>query len=104
MSNPFHGEVSLEVNGEARVMRLSLGALAALEARLESGSLVAMVSRFEDGSFRTADLVALISAGLGMPEDAVLSAEFGGGPMAAARAAAQLLKVTFALPDVAADA
>ncbi|MEO0914883.1 MAG: gene transfer agent family protein, partial [Pseudomonadota bacterium] len=74
--NPYRGEVELSVNGEARVMRLSLGALAKLEARLESGSLVAMVSRFEEGAFRTADLVALISAGLDMAEEDVLKAEF----------------------------
>ncbi len=87
------------VNGETRCMRLTLGALASLEAKLESGSLVALVARFEDGSFRTADLVALIAAGLGMSEAEVLEAEFGGGPMAAARAAAELLKVTFAVPE-----
>ncbi|QHQ37291.1 gene transfer agent family protein [Algicella marina] len=99
MVNAYRGEVAIDVNGETQVMRLTLGALASLEARLESGSLVALVSRFEEGSFRAADLAVLISAGLGMEEDEVLRAEFGGGPMAAARAAAQLLKVTFALPE-----
>ncbi|MEO0387559.1 MAG: GTA-gp10 family protein, partial [Pseudomonadota bacterium] len=65
MENPYRGEVALTVNGERRIMRLSLGRLAALEARLEAGSLLELGARFEDGRFSTADLVALIAAGLG---------------------------------------
>lgn len=34
MVNPWRGEVTLVVDGEARVMRLTLAALAELEARL----------------------------------------------------------------------
>lgn len=102
MANPYRGEVALTVNGEERVMRLTLGRLAALEATLEAGSLVDLIARFEDGSFRTGDLVALISAGLGISADEVLEADIAGGPLVAARAAAALLKLTFAPPDEAA--
>lgn len=98
MANPYRGEVALTFNGERKVMRLSLGALAVLEDELESGSLVALVERFEDGSFSTRDLVALIAAGMGVSKLDVLDGEIEGGPLAAARAAAQLLKVTFAMP------
>ena len=64
MANPWRGEVELVVDGEPRVMRLTLAALAGLEARLESGSLVELIARFEAGGFRVRDLIALLAAGL----------------------------------------
>ena len=103
MGNPYHGEVALVLNGERVVMRLTLGALAELEAPLGEDTLVALVERFEGGSFSSRDVMALIVAGLrgggwrGRAED-LLSAEIEGGPMAAARAAAELLARAFAVP------
>jgi hypothetical protein len=79
--------------------------LAELEAGLESGSLVDLVARFEGGAFSTRDVLALIVAGLrgggwrGSAAD-LLSADIEGGPLAAARAAAELLARAFALPEV----
>lgn len=103
MGNPYHGEVALVLDGERVVMRLTLGALAELEATLGEDTLVALVERFEGGSFSSRDVMALIVAGLrgggwrGRSED-LLSAEIEGGPMAAARAAAELLARAFAVP------
>lgn len=84
-------------------MRLTLSALAELEAGLGAQSLVEVVGRFETGAFRVADLIAILRAGLGgggwrISEEALSVAEIEGGPLAAARAAARLLKLTFALP------
>ena len=45
MANPFAGEVGLVIDGQRHVMKLTLGALAELEAALEGGSLVEMVAR-----------------------------------------------------------
>lgn len=104
MANPWRGEVVLVIDGERRVMRLTLGALAELEAALEAGSLVALVERFEDAAFSTRDVLALIVAGLrgggwqGRAED-LTSAQIDGGPVTAARAAAELLARAFALPE-----
>jgi hypothetical protein len=103
MANPFRGEVTLSVDGERRVMRLTLGALAALEARLEAESLLEMIARFETGGFRVSDLVALITAGLNgggwrISEEGLLQSRIDGGPLAAAQAAAELLKLTFTVP------
>lgn len=104
MANPWRGEVELVIDGERHRMRLTLGALAELEAGLDSGSLVALVERFEGGAFSTRDVLALIVAGLrgggwaGRAQD-LLSAEIEGGPVAAARAAAELLARAFTLPD-----
>jgi hypothetical protein len=104
MSNPWRGEVELVIDGEPRVMRLSLAALAELEARLDSESLIDLIERFETGGFRVRDLIALIVAGLNgggwrVSEAELVSARIDGGPLAAAEAAARLLKLTFTVPD-----
>jgi hypothetical protein len=44
--------------------KLTLGALAELEAALETGSLLDLVERFEERRFSTRDVLALIVAGL----------------------------------------
>ena len=103
MGNPWTGEVTLVVDGRARVMKLTLGALAELEARLEADTLVAMIERFEAGAFSTRDVLALIVAGLrggGWDVSArdLLAAEIEGGPVAASQAAAELLARAFVVP------
>lgn len=107
MANPYAGEVALVIDGERRALKLTLGALAEMESALGADSLVALVERFEGGRFSTRDVLALILAGLrgggwqGGAE-ALLCAEIEGGPVVAARAAAQLLARAFALPEGAA--
>ena len=101
MVNPERGDVELVVNGEARVMRLTLGALAALEARLEAGSLAALIEAFEAGNAGSGQILALIWAGLNgggwaVSYDDVAAARIGGGPLAAVAAAGRLLRLTFA--------
>ena len=104
MTNPWRGEVALEIEGVQHQLRLTLGALAELEAGLESGSLMDLVSRFESGKVSSRDVLALVVAGLrgggwqGRASD-LLSAEIKGGPMAAARAAAELLTRAFLPPE-----
>lgn len=103
MANPHAGEVMLVIDGRHYVLKLTLGALAELEAALETGTLVDLVARFESGQFSTRDLLALIVAGLrgggwqGGAAD-LLQARIEGGPAAAARTAAALLVRAFALP------
>lgn len=100
MANPWAGEVDLVIDGERHVLKLTLGALAELEAVLETGTLVDLVARFEAGRFSTRDVLALIVAGLrgggwrGSARD-LLSAEIDGGPVGAARAAGALLARAF---------
>ncbi|MDX5356503.1 MAG: gene transfer agent family protein [Rhodobacterales bacterium] len=103
MANPWTGEVDLVIDGQAHVLKLTLGALAELEAGLGDASLVDLVTRFESGSYSSRDVLALIVAGLrgggwrGSAAD-LLSAEIEGGPLAAARTAAALLVRAFSLP------
>ncbi|MGB7316460.1 MAG: gene transfer agent family protein [Planktotalea sp.] len=104
MDNPWSGVVSLEVDGVKRAMSLTLGALAELEAALGDDTLVALVERFESGAFSSRDVLALIVAGLrgggwDVEREGLLSAQIKGGPMGAARAAAQLLARAFLLPE-----
>ena len=109
MANPWAGEIALVVDGERRAMKLTLGALAELEAGLGEDTLVAMIERFEAGRFSTRDVLALIVAGLrgggwrGASAD-LMSAEIAGGPVEAAKVAGQLLVRAFSLPTDGAGA
>lgn len=101
MANPWTGEVALVINEERRVLKLTLGALAELEQALEVGSLVELVQRFEGGVFSSRDVLALIMAGLRGGGGSLVdlsNADIQGGPMAAARVAAELLARAFMLP------
>ena len=105
MANPHAGEVALWVDGRREILKLTLGALAELEAALESQGLVALVERFETGAFSTRDVLCVLVAGLhggGWRGDAaqLADAEIRGGPVEAARVAAQLLARAFAGPGI----
>ena len=104
MTNPWRGDVALTVDGTRYVARLTLGALAELEETLHAGSLVDLVQRFEGSDFSSRDVLALIGAGLrgggaNITPEALLNAQIEGGPMAAARAAAELLARAFVVPE-----
>ncbi|WP_375256046.1 GTA-gp10 family protein [Yoonia sp.] len=104
MANPWAGEVSIEIDGVPHDCKLTLGALAALEAGLATGSLVELVRRFEGSAFSSADVMAVVVAGLrgggwrGTAAD-LMTAEISGGPIGAAKAAAQLLARAFEAPE-----
>ena len=104
MGNPWRGEVALILNGEAHECRLTLGALAELEDSLKAGSLIDLITRFENQDFSARDVLAVLVAGLrGGGWDCrtadLANAEIHGGPVEAARVAAQLLVRAFALPE-----
>ena len=103
MGNPFAGEVTVSVDGVPRVMKLTLGALAELEAEVGAGSLVALIARFEGGDVSARDVLSLIVAGLRgggwtVTRGDLLASEIAGGPVAAAKAAGELLARSFAPP------
>ncbi len=94
----------MTIDGQPRVLKLTLGALAELEQELGTGTLVELVQRFEGGAYSSGDVLALIVAGLrGGGADVtradLLRAEIEGGPMVGARAAAELLARAFMVPD-----
>jgi hypothetical protein len=106
MANPYAGEVAIVLDGRAHAAKLTLGALAELEVALEVGSLIELVERFEARRFTTRDVLALIVAGLrgggwqGTAGD-LRTVQIGGGPIEAARAAAELLARAFGTPGEA---
>ena len=104
--NPYRGDVALVLDGEAHTMRLTLGVLAELEDALGADSMLALVERFENGAFSAADLISLLLAGLrggGLDIDRVvlMAGTIDGGPLAAAKAGALLLKRAFSVADEA---
>lgn len=101
MANPHRGEIRLVIDGEPRLLRLTLGALAALESRLEAGSLIELAERFDAGRIGAGELTSLLTAGLagaghGMTETEVAAAEIEGGAVAAMQAGLELLSRAFA--------
>ena len=57
MSNPYRGEASLTVGGEALTLRPSFGALVAAEQEL--GPLFALVERASEGRLALGEMAAL---------------------------------------------
>lgn len=106
MANPWAGEVSIVLDGKPHKAKLTLGVLAEVETAMGTGSLIELVERFENRQFSTRDVLALVVAGLrgggwqGTAAD-LLTVQIEGGPVAAARAAAELLARAFALPGEA---
>lgn len=96
--------MTLVIDGQQHIARLTLGALAELEESLEEGSLVGLVERFEGNAFSSRDVLALLGAGLRgggaqITGQQLFHAEIEGGPMAAAKAAAELLARAFVVAE-----
>ncbi len=102
-ANPWAGEVELVIDGQQHVLKLTLGAIAELEADVNATSLVDLVERYENGRFSTADILSLLVAGLrgggwsGSAGD-LLSAEIEGGILHAVQVAGLLLSRAFSVP------
>ena len=100
MPNSQRGEISAVFDGEEKVLCLTLGALAELEARLQAGDLVGLSERFSSGRISARDLTAILGAGLrgaGNPvsDDDLARMAIEGGLRGAAEVAARLLRATF---------
>jgi hypothetical protein len=100
MANAQRGEIEAVFEGEVRVLCLTLGALAELEARLGAGDLVGLSERFASGRVTARDLTAIIGAGLrgggnAITDDDLARMAIEGGLKGAAEIAARLLRATF---------
>ncbi|MBV1705180.1 MAG: gene transfer agent family protein [Hyphomicrobiales bacterium] len=103
MANPHRGDVEASFGGRVRVFRLTLGALAELEAKLGADGIAGLAARFEGGRVSAADLLVTLACGLRGAGEAVTDDEVAGWPLdggvaAAAKIAADLLRATFAEP------
>jgi len=103
MPNIHRGEIAAEIGGEVRVLCLTLGALAELEARLGAGDLAGLGERFAGGKVSARDLTAILGAGLrgggnAVSDDDLARMSVEGGLRGAADIAVRLLQATFGEP------
>lgn len=103
MANPMRGEVALVLDGRPHVARLTLAALAELEAELQADGLTGLVARLDEGRISSREILAVLVAGLrgggwsGQAGD-LMTVQIEGGPLEAARVAARLLALAFRSP------
>jgi len=100
MVNRHRGEIEAVLDGEPRVLCLTLGALAELEAAFAVDDLAALAERFSTGRLSACDLTRVIAAGLrgagaDIRDEAVARMTADGGAAGYARIAAELLRATF---------
>lgn len=98
--NRRRGEIAATIDGETRLLCLTLGALAELESALGVEDLCELGSRFGAGRLSARDLIAIVGAGLrgagNVASDAdVAQMSVEGGVTGFARIAADLLAATF---------
>ena len=100
MPNRHRGEIEAEIGGRRRVLVLTLGALAELEAAFGASDLVALTERFGSGRLSARDLIRIIAAGLrgageAIGDDEVAAMPVAGGAAGYVRVAADLIAATF---------
>jgi hypothetical protein len=100
MVNRRRGEIAAVLDGRERVLCLTLGALAELEAAFGVDDLVALAARFEGGKLSAREIASIVGCGLRGAGDAVADAEVAamridGGAAGFARLAAELISATF---------
>ena len=100
MANAQRGEIAAIIDGEEKVLCLTLGALAEFEARLGGGDLMGLGERFASGRVSARDLIVILGAGLrgggnAVTDDDLARMAVEGGLRGAAEVAARLLRATF---------
>lgn len=100
MANHVRGEIEAELDGEMRILVLTLGALAELEAAFGAPDLLALARRFAGGQIGARDAVRVIGAGLRgaghqISDDRVAKMTAVGGAVGFVDIVARLLAATF---------
>ena len=99
-ANRHRGEVEAVIDGERRILCLTLGALAELETAFGAESLADLATRFSSGRLKSADLMRILACGLRgggnrLSDVDVAEMAVHGGVAGAARVVGDLLAVTF---------
>ncbi|MDE1173864.1 MAG: gene transfer agent family protein [Parvibaculaceae bacterium] len=102
--NRHRGEIAAVLDGETRILCLTLGALAELEAAYGGEDLLQLASRFESGRIAAGDAIRIIGAGLrgageNVSDEAVARMSVEGGALGFVRIVARLLTATFGQED-----
>lgn len=103
-ANRRRGEVEAVIDGERRILCLTLGALAELETAFAVDDLSGLAARFAAGRLKAADMIRIIGAGLRgggnlLSDDEVAAMSVEGGLLAYAGMVGDLLTATFAGPE-----
>ncbi|MFG1295039.1 gene transfer agent family protein [Xanthobacter variabilis] len=106
MANIRRGEIEAVMDGRPRVLVLTLGALAELEAAFGVADLMALAERFERGRLGARDAARILCAGLrGAGEDVTLAdverMRVEDGAAGFVRIVAALLAATFGAAEAA---
>ena len=99
-ANRRRGEVFAIMDGEPRLLCLTLGALAELESAFGAEDLVALAARFSSGRLSAADMIRILGAGLRgggnlFTDDEVAGMAIDDGAAGSARIVAELLSAAF---------
>jgi hypothetical protein len=99
-ANRRRGEIEAVIDGERRILCLTLGALAELETAFGVDDLAALGAYFSRGRLKADDLVRVLGAGLRgagnlFSDEDVASMSIEGGLAEAARIATELLEAAF---------
>jgi hypothetical protein len=101
-ANRRRGEVEAVIDGERRILCLTLGSLAELETAFAAEDLQDLARRFATGKFKASDMIEIIAAGLRgggniFTHEEVASITIEGGIAGYARVVGDLLTATFAI-------
>lgn len=99
-ANRHRGEVEAVIDGERRILCLTLGALTELETAFGADSLADLAARFSTGRLKSADLTRILACGLRgggnrLSDADVAEMAVDGGVAGAAKVVGELLTVTF---------
>ncbi|MCY1664168.1 gene transfer agent family protein [Rhizobium sp. SL86] len=103
-ANRRRGEVEAMIDGERRILCLTLGALAELETAFGVPDLGALAARFSAGRVTATDLTRVIAAGLRgggnlMSDEEVAAMHVEGGVTACVAIVSDLLEAAFGTAD-----
>jgi len=107
-ANRRRGEVEAVIDGERRVLCLTLGSLAELETAFGAGDLGGLAARFSSGRMKAADMIRILGAGLRgggnlYSDEEVAAMSVDGGIAGCAEILGELLLATFGTPQEAAS-
>ncbi|KQV63832.1 gene transfer agent family protein [Rhizobium sp. Root1220] len=99
-ANRHRGEIEAVIDGERRILCLTLGALAELETAFSADNLAGLAERFAQGRLRAADIIRIVGAGLRgggnlYTDHEVAEANVEGGVAGFAAIVGDLLTATF---------
>lgn len=100
-ANRRRGEVEAVLDGERRILCLTLGALAELETAFAAEDLNGLAARFASGRLKAADMIRIIGAGLRgggnlLSDEEVAAMSVEGGIATYAGVVGDLMTATFA--------